>query len=141
LRTIQGLAAQDSELRKGYSHDKARVRNENGEVEKCQIRCPGQELPRKKTQISYDTKTVFLVIFMLFLFMGSSIGYVWSNFERTQIGYDLSQLKKEEMRLREINRKLRLDLAIQKSTKNLEAIATQKLGLRQPSPEQIIVLP
>ncbi len=86
-------------------------------------------------------RQVFLVIFMLFLFMGSSIGYVWSNFERTQIGYDLSQLKKEEMRLREINRKLRLDLAIQKSTKKLEAIAIQKLGLRQPSPEQIIVLP
>jgi cell division protein FtsL len=86
-------------------------------------------------------RQVVLVIFMLFLFMGSSIGYVWSNFERTQIGYDLSQLKKEEMRLREINRKLRLDLAVEKSTKNLEAIAIQKLGLRQPSPEQIIVLP
>ena len=97
---------------------------------------------RVKRRIFHMTRRqVFLVIFMLFLFMGSSIGYVWSNFERTQIGYDLSQLKKEEMRLREINRKLRLDLAIQKSTKNLEAIAIQKLGLRQPSPEQIIVLP
>ena len=97
---------------------------------------------RVKRRIFHMTRRqVFLVIFMLFLFMGSSIGYVWSNFERTQIGYDLSQLKKEEMRLREINRKLRLDLAIQKSTKNLEAIAIQTLGLRQPSPEQIIVLP
>ena len=97
---------------------------------------------RVKRRIFHMTRRqVFLVIFMLFLFMGSSIGYVWSNFERTQIGYDLSQLKKEEMRLREINRKLRLDLAIQKSTKKLEAIAIQKLGLRQPSPEQIIVLP
>ncbi|MBW1702011.1 MAG: cell division protein FtsL [Deltaproteobacteria bacterium] len=97
---------------------------------------------RVKRRIFHMTRRqVFLVIFMLFLFMGSSIGYVWSNFERTQIGYDLSQLKKEEMRLREINRKLRLDLAVQKSTKKLEAIAIQKLGLRQPSPEQIIVLP
>ena len=96
---------------------------------------------KKRHRFHMTRRQVFLVIFMLFLFMGSSIGYVWSNFERTQIGYDLSQLKKEEMRLREINRKLRLDLAIQKSTKNLEAIAMQKLGLRQPSPEQIIVLP
>jgi cell division protein FtsL len=95
----------------------------------------------KRHRFHMTRRQVVLVIFMLFLFMGSSIGYVWSNFERTQIGYDLSQLKKEEMRLREINRKLRLDLAVEKSTKNLEAIAIQKLGLRQPSPEQIIVLP
>lgn len=86
-------------------------------------------------------RQVFLIVFMLFLFMGSGIGYVWSNFERTQIGYDLSFLKKEEMRLREVNRKLRLDLAVLKSTKNLEYIAVQKLGLRQPSPKQIVVLP
>jgi cell division protein FtsL len=77
---------------------------------------------------------------MLFLFMGSSIGYVWSTFESTQIGYDLSQLQKEEMRLRETNRKLKLELAVLKSPQNLEVIATKKLGLGQPSPEQIIVL-
>ena len=88
-----------------------------------------------------NRKQIFLVIFMLFLFMGSSIGYVWSNFERTQIGYDLSQLKKEEMRLREINRKLRLELAILKSPQRLESLAIEKLGLKQPSPEQIVLLP
>ena len=38
---------------------------------------------------------------MLFFFMGSGISYVWSNFEKTQIGYDLSQLKKEEMASRD----------------------------------------
>ena len=86
-------------------------------------------------------RQIFLIIFMLFLSMVSGIGYVWSNFEKTQIGYDLSHLKKEEMRLREINRKLRLELAILKSPQNLEAIAVQKLGLRQPSYEQIIILP
>ena len=85
-------------------------------------------------------KQVFLVIVMLFLCMGSSIGYVWSNFERTQRGYDLSQLENEEMRLKEINRKLRLELAILKSPQHLEELATGKLGMRQPSPEQIIVL-
>jgi cell division protein FtsL len=73
--------------------------------------------------------------------MGSGIGYVWSNFERTQIGYDLSQLQKEEMKLREINRKLRLELAMLKSPQNLEALATKKLGLKQPSAEQIVTLP
>ena len=85
-------------------------------------------------------KQVFIIILFLFVFMGSSIGYVWSNFERTQIGYDLSQLKQEEMKLTETNRKLRLELATLKSAKNLEALATQKISLKLPSPEQIVVL-
>jgi len=95
----------------------------------------------KKRKLNMKSKQALLIILMLFLFMGSSIGYVWSNFERTQIGYDLSQLKKEEMKLRETNRKLRLELAILKSPQNLETLAIEKLGLKQPSPDQIIVLP
>ena len=84
---------------------------------------------------------VFLILVMILVFMGSGIGYVWSNFERTQLGYDLSQLKKEELRLKEVNRKLRLELALLKSPQNLEAVAVRKLGLKQPSSEQIIILP
>jgi len=84
-------------------------------------------------------KQILLITFMLILLMGSSISHVWSNFEMTQRGYDISQLKNEERKLMDINRKLRLDLAILKSPQNLEANA-KKLGLRQPTPGQIIVL-
>jgi cell division protein FtsL len=98
--------------------------------------------PRVKShRLQMTWRQVFLIVFMVFLFMGVSIGYVWSNFERTQIGYDLSQLKKEEMRIKEINQKLRLELATLKSTQNLLTLAAQELGLRQPLPEQIIILP
>ena len=96
---------------------------------------------RPKTRRFYVTpRQLLLIIFMLFLFMGSSIGYVWSNFQSTQIGYDLSQLKREEMKLREENQRLRLELAILKSPQRLETQAIERLGLRQPTPEQIIVL-
>jgi len=88
-----------------------------------------------------NRRQVLLIVLMLFLFMGSGIGYVWSNFERTQIGYGLSQLKEEEMRLKEINRKLRLELATLKSSQNLEKLAVERLGLRPPSPEQLVILP
>lgn len=86
-------------------------------------------------------KQIFLVFVMLTVFMMSGIGYVWSNFERTQIGYDLSEMKKEELRLQEINRKLRLELAHLKSPANLEAKAVKRLGLRQPGLHQIVILP
>jgi len=84
-------------------------------------------------------KQVLFGTLMLFLLMGSGITHVWSNFEMTQKGYDISHLKNEEMKLMEINRKLRLELAILKSPQNLETQA-KKLGLKQPSPDQIIIL-
>ena len=95
----------------------------------------------KKRSFRVTRKQISLIILMLFLSMVTGIGYVWSNFERTQIGYDLSQLKKEEIRLNEVRQKLKLQLAILKSPQNLEELAVKKLGLRQPLPEQIIVLP
>jgi cell division protein FtsL len=83
----------------------------------------------------------FLIFFLLLFLTGSGIGYVWSNFERTQLSYSLSDLKRNEIALREINKKLRLELATLKSTRHLEEVAVTKLGLKQPSPSQIVVLP
>ncbi len=95
---------------------------------------------RSKRRVLFTRKQVFLVFLLLVIFMGSGIGYVWSNFETTQIGYDLSELKQEEMKQREINRKLRLELATLTSSTRLESLATQQFELIQPTPEQIIVL-
>ena len=86
-------------------------------------------------------KQIYVIIFLMLLIIGTSLGYVWSAFERTQIGYDLSKLQTKKLELIELNRKLRLELAVLKSPQNLEKIASQKLGLKQPSPEQLIVLP
>lgn len=93
----------------------------------------------RKSRFQFTHRQIFLVGIMLFIFMGSGISYVWSNFEGTQIGYDLSRLKQEELKLRELNQKLRLELATYKSPQYLEE-ATHQLGLREPLPEQIIVL-
>ena len=95
----------------------------------------------RRSRVRLKGKEVFMISLILFFLMGTGISYVWSNFEKTQIGYDLSQLKREEMRMREINRKLRLELALLKSPQNLESRAVNDLGLRQPVPEQIVVLP
>jgi len=97
---------------------------------------------RIKRQIfDINTRQIILAIILSMVFMISGIGYVWSTFERTQIGYNISELQEEEKCLREKNRNLRLELAYLKSTQNLEKLAMEKLGLNQPSPEQIIILP
>lgn len=93
----------------------------------------------KKVQLT--PRQILLIIFLLLLFMASGIGFVWSNFETTQIGYHLSQLKKEELRLKDMNRKLRLELSFLKSPENLESQAVRRFGLKQPTHGQIIILP
>ena len=94
----------------------------------------------RKRKSRLTNRQIFLIVVLLFVFMGSGIGYVWSNFEGTQIGYDLSRLQQKEFKLRDLNQKLRLELATLKSPQNLEE-ATRGLGLRQPLPGQIIILP
>ncbi|NLA76170.1 MAG: hypothetical protein GX846_11985, partial [Deltaproteobacteria bacterium] len=68
------------------------------------------------------------------------IGYVWSNIEGTQIGFDLSRLQKDERALQELNKKLKVELATLKSPQKLEA-AARSLGLTDAAPEQIVFLP
>lgn len=94
----------------------------------------------KRNRFYLTNRQIILIAFMLAVFMGSSIGYVWSNYEGTQIGFDLSRLQKDEIALLELNKKLKLELATLKSPQNLEA-AARSLGLQDASPEQIIILP
>ncbi len=95
---------------------------------------------RHKNKAQLRSHQVVLVAVLLMIFMGSGIGYVWSNFEGTQIGYDISKLQQEELRLKELNQKLRLELATLKSPQHLQG-AARHLGLRSPTPEQIVILP
>ncbi len=80
-----------------------------------------------------------LIMFLLFLLAG--ISHVWANFKRTQMGYTLSQLKKEISQLEDRNRKLTLEIAFLKSPENLEKRAVKEFGLIHPLPHQVIYLP
>jgi len=95
---------------------------------------------KTKRRLHLTRKQVIVTALMLCLLMGSSIGYVWCNFEGTRLGYDLSELKSQEMRLQEINRQLKVELATLRSPEKLERIAVEELGMVRPKPEQIITL-
>ncbi|HIC84962.1 MAG TPA: hypothetical protein EYP06_01510 [Desulfobacterales bacterium] len=95
----------------------------------------------RRRRLSLTRFQVFMIIVLLLVFMGSGIGFVWSNFESTQRGYDIAQLKERERKLRDLNRKLKLELAYLRSPQNLETVAIKRLGLVQPRAEQIVVLP
>ena len=95
---------------------------------------------RSRKKFYFTHRQILLISVLLVIFMGSGIGYVWSNFEGTQIGYDLSRLQREELRLKDLNLKLRLELATLKSPQSIEK-AARSLGLMEARIEQIIVLP
>ena len=78
---------------------------------------------------------------MLFLFLLAGLSHVLVNFKRTQMGYTLSQLKKEILQIEEYDRKLKLEIAFLKSPEHLEDRAVKVFGLRQPLPEEIVFLP
>jgi len=102
------------------------------------IRIKNSKIREKKFRFS--SRQILLITIMIIVFMGSGISYVWSNFEGTQIGYNLSRLRKDELKLKDLNLKLRLELATLKSPQYLE-LATRDSGLRETLPEQIIILP
>jgi cell division protein FtsL len=81
------------------------------------------------------------ILIMLFLFLLAGISHVWLNFKRTQMGYTLSQLKKEIRQIEEYNRKLKLEIAYLRSPEHLEKRALREFGLIHPLPKQIIFLP
>lgn len=93
-----------------------------------------------KMRFYFTRRQILMIGVLLIIFMGSGISYVWSNFEGTQIGYDLSRLQREELRLKDLNLKLRLELATLKSPQRIEAVA-RSLGLMEARIEQITVLP
>jgi cell division protein FtsL len=88
-----------------------------------------------------STGLFHFLVAMLFLFLAAGISHVWVNFKRTQIGYTLSQVKKEMVQIEGYNRKLKLEIAFLKSPEFLEDRAMREFGLQHPLPEQIVFLP
>jgi len=86
-------------------------------------------------------KVFHFFVMMLFLFLLVGISHVWLNSKRTQMGYSLSQIKKEIGQIGEHNRKLKLEIASLKSPESLENKAGKEFGLRYPLPKQIVFLP
>jgi cell division protein FtsL len=138
---IQGPAAPSSELQKGFNMvghfapaDIQVKRNIRTGIKIDNCRTKGG------TSYFFTNRQIVLIALMLFIFMGSGIGYVWSNFEGTQICFDLSRLQQEELIIKEQNRKLKVELATLKSPEDLEK-AAKELGLKEASLDQIMIIP
>ena len=83
--------------------------------------------------------TISTAAFLLLLLSG--FAYVWCRLQVVHLGYLLSDVHRAHTRLLNDNKKLHLELARLKSPERVERIAIQKLGLKHPTKDQIVVLP
>jgi cell division protein FtsL len=74
----------------------------------------------------------FLVLVLLFS--------AWQHFELLRHGYRLEQMQKERAAAEEINRHLRLEIETLRSPARIERLATSRLGMVAPGPDDASVI-
>jgi len=85
-------------------------------------------------------RLIILFTALMLFFIGGSLFYVWSRIQVLQLGYEISNVLKEERALTETNKKLRLEIATLKSYIRIEKLAVEELRMTKPKPEQVIVI-
>jgi cell division protein FtsL len=98
----------------------------------------GEDSKARPKRIKLNFPILFTLL-MLF-FIGGSLFYVWSRIQVIRLGYEISNVLKEEKTLTEANKRLRLEIATLKSYGRIERVAVEELRMAKPKPEQVIVI-
>jgi cell division protein FtsL len=80
-----------------------------------------------------------LLVFMALL-MAVSLFFVWSRLQVVNLEYDLSRLETRVRDLQQEGRKLRLEAASLRHPGRIEEVARVQMGLRLPTPDQVIAV-
>jgi cell division protein FtsL len=86
------------------------------------------------------TRELLGLLVLVGLVVAGLVLYAWPHFAVRETGNASNRLSQERDRLLEENRKLRLEKASLCELSRVERIATRKLGLEVPTPDQVIVV-
>lgn len=75
------------------------------------------------------------------VFIAELLVYTWFRVQCTQIGYEINRATETQKRQIALQNNLKIELARLKSPERIVKIATDKLSLVMPQPEQIMSLP
>ena len=100
-----------------------------------------KKLPKEKIASKWRWRRLTTVIFFSLWLLLSGFGYVWCRVQVVELGYQLSDSHQLHNRLLNDNKKLHLELARLKAPERVQRIAIEQLGLKQPTKDQIVVLP
>ena len=76
------------------------------------------------------------LITLTVLFISSLIFLVWSRIQVTQLGYRISQASHAQEQLLQKNSALKIEEASLKTPSRIEDLAKNRLGLKNPEPNQ-----
>ncbi|HJS59305.1 MAG TPA: cell division protein FtsL [Vicinamibacteria bacterium] len=82
---------------------------------------------------------LFFFLLVAFLVAGAGL-YAWPHLELRQTGIETERMQRERDRLREENRKLRLERASLQDLRRIETIAEKQVGLQRPAAEDVFVV-
>lgn len=83
---------------------------------------------------------LFLAVSVVLLLIAFAMSMVWINHRSVQTGYEITQLNREQIRLMDLNAKLKVEFANLTTLDRLERLARESLGLVAPRPDQVKVI-
>lgn len=103
----------------------------------------GKSIDNSKIVREHDPRSHrdLVVLFLLAVLLVAGLGlYAWPHLQLRHAGIEADQLAKDRDRLLEENRKLRLEKAALEDLRRVETIATERLQLQAPPPENVVVV-
>jgi len=94
--------------------------------------------PNRKTR---PQQPIGVWIVLLVVLITEMLLYTWSRVQCMRLGYGISAAIDKQKELQLLQNNLKIELALLKSPDRITRIATERLGLRPPKPEQTITIP
>jgi len=84
---------------------------------------------------------VIIWFIVMAVFITELLIYTWSRVQCVKVGYEISNENNKNRNLINLQNNLKVELARLKSPERLADIAKNQLGLKIPTPEQMIIIP
>jgi cell division protein FtsL len=94
----------------------------------------------KVAGFSLQRPRLFPLLIFIALLMGVALFCVWSRLAVVNLEYNISSLEGQVNKMQLQSQRLRLEAASLRSPARIEQIARKELGLRPPTPDQVITV-
>ncbi len=94
-----------------------------------------------KVKKNRSTRRVIIWFIIMAVFIAELLIYTWSRVQCVNSGYEISNVNKKNRNLINLQNNLKVELARLKSPERLAKIAKNRLGLKTPTPKQMIIIP
>ena len=95
-----------------------------------------------KIEKSANSKRIIITWFVIMvIFITELLVYTWSRVQCIKVGYEISHEGNKNRNFINLQNNLKIEIASLKSPERLANIAKNKLGLKSPTPDQVIIVP